>query len=126
MAEQIEEEEKNLSFLQQHRFLFLIAATIVIAIILVSISLYIYKASGAAQLDLSRPGYTQVSSETVNNDSGFADYPELGTVNADSITQFKTLYDQQAQTISSSDAFGGDPLDPDTLEFNQTSPSPSQ
>jgi cbb3-type cytochrome oxidase subunit 3 len=115
----MEHDEENLSFLQQHRFLILIAATIVIAIILVAISLYIYKASGAAQLDLSRPGYISVSSQTVNNDNGITDYSEIGPINSDTITQFKEQYDQQATSATSVDAFGGDPLDPNTLEFSQ-------
>ncbi len=111
-------ELENLSFWQQHRFLLLIASAIVIAAILVSISLLIYKISGAAQLDLSRPGYIGVSSQTVNNDQ-VVDYPVIGPVDKKSVNQFKQLYDQQTQSISSVDAFGGDPLNPDTLEFNQ-------
>lgn len=118
----MEHDEENLTFWQQHRFLVLIAGTIIIAIILVSISLYIYKASGAAQLDLSRPGYISVSSKTVNNDNGFVDYSEIGPVNSDTIRQFKSLYDQQAQSATTVDSFGGDPLNPDTLEFAQTTP----
>ena len=113
--------EEKLSFWQEHRFLLLIAGAIIVALILVSISLYIYKSSGAAELDLSRPGYLSVSSQTVNNDNGFTDYPEIGSVDKTSIAQFKSLYDQQAQSISNVDAFGGDPLNADTLEFSSQS-----
>jgi len=118
-----QEMEKELgpqSFIQRHRFLFLIAATIVISIILVSISLYVYKASGAAQLDLSRPGLRSVSSQTINANKDFTDYSDIGPINKTTVTQFKQLYDKQVQAITQVDAFGGDPLNPDTLEFAQT------
>jgi hypothetical protein len=111
--------DETLTFWQQHRFLLLIAATIVVAIILVSISLFIYKASGASQLDLSRPGYIGVSKEATNNESDFTDFSDTGPVNKSTMTQFKQLYDKQVQANSSVDSFGGDPLNPDTLEFSQ-------
>lgn len=107
------------SFLSRHRFLFLIAATIVISIILVLISLEVYKASGAAQLDLSRPGYRAVSSQTINTNQNFTDYSDIGPINKSTVTEFKKLYDKQVDSITQVDAFGGDPLNPDTLEFSQ-------
>ncbi len=109
------------TFIGRHRFLLLITAAIVIAITLVSISLAIYQSSGAAQLDLSRPGYIAVSSQAATPTQDFTDYSDTGPINKDSVTQFKQLYDAQAQTIPAVDAFGGDPLNPNTLEFGQAS-----
>lgn len=114
---QVQVQDEAISPWSRHRFLILIGGTIVTSLILVTISLLIYKASGAAQLDLSRPGYRSVSSQTVNNDNGFANYSAEGPINQQSLNQFKTLYSQQAQTVTALDAFGGDPLDPNTLEF---------
>jgi len=111
--------EHQESVLARYRFMVLIVGTVFISLVLVAISLYVYQTSGAAQLDLSRPGYRSVSSQTVNNDSGFTDYPETGPITQSSINQFNQLYGQQAQSIVGVDSFGGDPLNANTLEYNQ-------
>ena len=47
-------------FFREHRFLFLVFASVIIAIILVLVSLGLYVSSGTAQLDLSKPGYASL------------------------------------------------------------------
>lgn len=81
-----------------------------------------YNGSGAAQLDLSRPGYISVRSQATNNSDDFGIYSSTGAMSKDVIVEFKTLYDSQAQKIKIVDAFGGDPLSPDALGLN-ASPS---
>ncbi len=107
-----------LSFWDQHRYLLLIAVSVAIALFLVTISMELYNSSGAAQLDLSRPGYSTVTSQAVKNDSEFANYPDTGTLDKSSIDQFRSLYDAQAAKAKAVDAFSGDPLNPATLEIN--------
>jgi len=102
-------------FWDQHRFLILIGLAITVALVLVIISMTLYSSSGAIQLDLSRPGYKTVSSQATSDESGFVDYPTSGKLNAKSINDFKSLYDIQAAKAKAIDAFGGDPLNPDTL-----------
>ena len=111
---------EDLSFWDKHRFLLLIAITIVVAVGLVAVSLVIYNMSGAAQLDLSRPGYKAVASQAQTNTTTFANYSAAGPINAETIKEFQKLYDEQAESISAVDAFGGDPLNADTLEFSTT------
>ena len=108
----------DLSYWGQHRVLLLIGFSIVISLILVSIAMALYASSGAAQLDLSRPGYKAVSSQAVNADGSFEDYPAFGKLDEDSINDFKVLYDKQATKAKAVDAFGGDPLSPEALEIN--------
>jgi hypothetical protein len=116
MDEQATVSEEKLTFWDEHRFLVLIIATIVISLILVSISIVIYNVTGAAQLDLSRPGYQSVS-DKVDRTDPVTDYGSFGPVNDTTIKQFTTLYDQQAGQAKAVDAFNGDPLNPDLLEF---------
>ena len=118
-TESVEAVQPVLSFWDQHRYLLMIAISIAIAIFLTGVSMALYNSSGAAQLDLSRPGDSAVTSQAVQNDSTFADYPNTGTLDKTSIDAFRTLYDAQAAQAKTVDAFSGDPLDPATLEINQ-------
>jgi hypothetical protein len=114
--------EEKIPFWQEHRFLVLIIVTIVIATILVCISIFIYKVSGSAQLDLSRPGYQSVS-DKVDRTDPVTDYSAFGPVNKDTVNDFTTTYDQQAGKAKAVDAFNGDPLNPDVLEFGDPTTS---
>jgi hypothetical protein len=114
--------EEKIPFWEEHRFLVLIIATIVIATILVCISIFIYKVSGSAQLDLSRPGYQSVS-DKVDRTDPVTDYSAFGPVNKDTVNDFTTTYDQQAAKAKAVDAFNGDPLNPAVLEFGDPTTS---
>ena len=124
MDNQIGELTQNLSFGDKHRFLILLTATIGVALLLVSVGLALYNSSGAAQLDLSRPGYQAVSRQAINNDKDFENYATFGAMDQAAITEFKTLYEKQAAKAKAVDAFSGDPLDPDVLEIS--APTPNQ
>jgi hypothetical protein len=108
--------EEHLSFWDEHRFLILIVATIIISIILVSVSIAMYKLSGSAQLDLSRPGYQSVSNK-VDRTNLVTDYSAFGPVNKETVNDFTKIYDAQTAKAKAVDAFNGDPLNPDVLEF---------
>lgn len=110
--------EAELSFWDQHRYMLLIGISIGIAIFLVFISMALYESSGAAQLDLSRPGYSSVTSQAVKNDGDFQTYPTSGALDKAALDQFKSLYDKQAAQAKAVDAFNGDPLSPDVLELS--------
>jgi len=109
-------DNETLGFWDQHRFMLLIAGTIVIAFILVSVSLVIYNVSGSAQLDLSRPGLKSVSGK-VDRTNVVTDYSAFGPVTKDTVKTFTDAYDAQAKKAKAVDAFNGDPLNPDVLEF---------
>lgn len=114
--------EEEMTFWDHHRFLLLISLTIVISIVLVIISIIIYNVSGAAQLDLSRPGYQSVSDQ-VDRDDNIDEYSAFGPVNKATVEEFITLYDEQAKKAKAVDAFNGDPLNPEVLEFGNPSTS---
>lgn len=112
--------EEELSYWSQHRFLVLVGGTIAISTILVIISLTIYNVSGAAQLDLSRPGYISVSDQ-VERDNQIDSYSSFGPVNQETVNEFIELYEKQAEKAKAIEAFNGDPLNPEVLEFGEQS-----
>lgn len=112
--------DTELSFWDRHRLSLLLIVTVLIALTLTIVSVAIYNSSGAAQLDLSRPGYRSVSSQVEKTDT-IDTYSAIGDVNKDTIEEFMDLYDTQATKAKAVDAFNGDPLNPEILEFGTPS-----
>jgi len=106
----------ELSFWDRHRLSLLLIITVIVASTLTVVSVIIYNSSGAAQLDLSRPGYRSVSDQVEKNDE-IDTYGASGRVNKETIEEFMKLYDAQAAKAKAVDAFNGDPLNPEVLEF---------
>lgn len=112
----------------EHRLLLLVAGSIVIALMLVGVSMTLYAWSGAAQLDLSRPGYKSVQSQTKQFEK-FGGFPADGAIDAKALQSFKELYSKQATEVSALDAFGGDVLSDQVLKIDdpdQIAPTPEQ
>lgn len=103
------------SFKDKHSFFLFITISILISSVVVVISMTMYNGSGAAQLDLSRPGYKDVRSQATANEGDFQNYSSSGSIDKDIIADFKSIYDRQAQKVKAVDAFGGDPLSPEAL-----------
>jgi hypothetical protein len=102
----------------QHRFMLLITATILISLFLVAVALALYASSGAAQLDLSRPGYVSVRNQAVRSDS-FDGYPATGTIDKAALDKFRTLYDKQAEQATNVDSFGGNVMSDQALSLDE-------
>jgi len=111
---------EEVSFKDKHSFLIFIIVSILIASVIVTISMALYNSSGAAQLDLSRPGYKSVRSQAGKDDGDFQTFSSSGSISKEIISNFKATYDKQAQKIKVVDAFGGDPLSPDALGISAT------
>lgn len=105
-----------LSFWDRHRITLLLIISVAIALVMTTISVVIYNSSGAAQLDLSRPGYRSVSDQAGKADD-IDTYSSNGPINKQTINEFMKLYDAQADKAKAVDAFNGDPLNPEVLEF---------
>lgn len=117
MAEPITlQPDEDMTFWDKHRLSLLLIITVLIALVLTVVSMIAYNASGTAQLDLSRPGYSSVSNK-VDKTNKITEYSSFGSVNKDSINEFTKLYDAQAVKAKAVDAFNGDPLNPEVLEF---------
>lgn len=109
------------SFRSKHRFMLLIIISILVSSGLILISMALYNRSGAAQLDLSRPGYIDVRAQATTSDSDIKYYSSTGSIDQSSISEFKLLFDQQAQKVKLTDAFGSDPLSPEALGISAVS-----
>ncbi len=107
-------------FWMRHQLLMLLIGSITAALLLTVVSVFIYTQSGAAQLDLSRPGYRAVS-DKVEYGPDMDTYDSTGPVTADSLKDFTTLYTEQSEKAKAVDAFSGDPLNPEVLGFGSSS-----
>ena len=110
----------------KYRFLLMIFISIVAAGGLVAISMAMYSSSGAAQLDLSRPGYKDVRDKADKSDDSLTSFSETGTVSQKVIKNFSEQFDTSYQKLKSFDAFGGDPLNPTALGLGSTDASSNQ
>jgi len=115
--EELMADGKQFGWWQQHRFILLIVLTIVISLFLVGVALAMYASSGTAQLDLSRPGYTSVRNQAVRSDT-FSGFSEDGPIDKESLDQFRKLYDQQANQVTSVDSFGGSVMSDQALSID--------
>lgn len=97
------------TFVAKHRFIVMIAGSVMIALLLVVISLQLYTNSGTLQLDLSRPGYTSVRDQ-IHRDEAFKGYPGTGAIDKAALDEFQKLYDKRANDLISVDAFGSEVL----------------
>lgn len=104
-------------FMERHKFLVFIILSVIISLVIVVISMAMYNSSGAAQLDLSRPGYKDIRAQAVDPDGDFKAFSASGKLNKDVISNFVDLYNERTQKIKSVDAFGGDPLSPEALDL---------
>lgn len=118
IIESIEEKlEEKMPFVGEHRFGVMVIISIVVSILLVIISLSLYNSSGAAQLDLSRPGYNDVRGEVDNSDD-YVGFSSVGPVDMTVFIEFQTIYNEKASRLISADAFSGDPLNSIVLGFD--------
>lgn len=111
--------ETEMGFWDKHRLTLLLILAVLISLALTVVSMVAYNVSGTAQLDLSRPGYRSVS-DKVDKSDNITEYSAFGSIDKDSINAFTKLYDEQAGKAKAVDAFNGDPLNPEVLEFGVT------
>lgn len=109
--------DKQLSQGAQRRFIVLIASTILISLFLVGVALDLYETSGAAQLDLSRPGYVSVRKQAVQS-TQFNGFSSSGSMDKAALDQFRQLYVSQSTKATSVDSFSGDPMSDQALSID--------
>ena len=82
--------EHQLSTMREHRFSVMICGVIAIAM---------YNTSGAAQVDLSRPGFQEVRKQAAR-DAAPETYSTEGSVTKESLDEFKKMYQQRRSKIA--------------------------
>lgn len=111
MTEELTEQAPKI---HKNRLVLFVAGSIVISLVLVVISMVLYVSGGAIQLDASRPGVKSLSNQVDQSDS-FQGFPATGTVDKKTLDQFRKLYKDQVQRVTSQDAFNADVLDDSAL-----------
>ena len=95
---------------QKHRFFVLIVGVILPSFVLVCIALSLYNSSGAAQIDLSRPGYQSIQKEASRgqvNDS----FPSTGKLDKNAFDSFDKMYGNHTRRVVGADSFDTQALD---------------
>lgn len=106
--------------LYRNKLVLFISGSIVVALLLVAVAMALYASSGAAQLDLSRPGYKAVQDKVDKTDT-FKSFSASGSVDDKTLDQFRKLYDEQVQRVTTSDAFNPDVLSDQALGIDDSS-----
>lgn len=101
---------------QQHRYVGLLAGAIAVSAVLVIVSLSLYNSSGAAQLDLSRPGYQSVRKNVVY-DNDTSTYPASGQFDREAFELFIKLYDKRAEKVLVESAYDPAALSDESLQL---------
>ena len=101
---------------RKFRFASMIVCVIAVACTLTGISLHIYNASGAVQVDLSRPGYQSVRKEATANTSD-EQFSATGNLDAKAYSQFNAMYDRHAKRTVDAPSFGEEALSDDSLQI---------
>lgn len=124
--EELKVDSESMTMWQRHRFFVLVAGVIVISCVMVVIGMYIYNTSGAAQVDLSRPGYQSVQREA-SRDSVDDSFPATGKLDEDAFNSFDSMYSDHARQVVGVDSFDPKALDTNTLQlFVSNSPQAGQ
>lgn len=93
-----------------------------ITVVLVGISLWLYKVTGTAQLDLSRPGYEREDmTQDDNSTSDSGSFSVTGEVTAETFEEFEKLMDKKSKSVRSLDAFKKEPLSDTSLGISSVS-----
>lgn len=108
--EELDSDTELMTVWQRHRFFVLVAIVIALSCVMVVIGMYIYNTSGAAQVDLSRPGYQSVQREATR-DSINDSFPTTGKLDADAFDSFNKMYSDHARQVVGVDSFDPKALD---------------
>lgn len=99
------------------KFIIFIVASIVGALALVVVSMYLYQQSGAAQLDLSRPTYESVRSQAQRSDN-VEDFGAAGELGDADLKKFKGIYETTSKDVQAqANAFDPDAIDNKSLSI---------
>lgn len=106
---------------KNHRFAAMVVGAVFISLGLVAVALSLYGSSGAAQLDLSRPGLEDIREQAAKDDGEYEGFSSSGTLDEDALKEFDKLYSEKLSEVRAVDAFGGDALSPKSLQIDYDS-----
>lgn len=114
--EELRSDAAKMTHWQRHRFFALIVGVIIVSFLLVLVALSLYNSSGAAQVDLSRPGYQSIQKEA-SRGSIDDSFPSSGPLNAKAFDDFDKLYSGHSKRVVGVDSFDPQALDVTNLQL---------
>ena len=75
-----------------HQWPAFVVAALVVAMVFTGVSMLLYKASGAAKLDLSRPGYEKVRENVKDNSDSTKPFSPTGKLDDAAVSDFRQRY----------------------------------
>lgn len=118
--DELQQHAAELTTFERHKFMVMVAGTILLSMVMVGIALYLYVASGAESLDLSRPGYRSISKQ-IEQDVAGPEFSADGSVDRAVVKDFLKQYDEASKKIIDAKSFSGDPLSDQSLQLGQPS-----
>lgn len=114
--DELRHDHAAMSSWEKHRFFVLIVGVILVSLLLVCVALSLYNSSGAAQVDLSRPGYQSIQTEagrkTVEDS-----FPSSGKLDKSAFDEFDKLYGNHSKRVVGVDSFDPQALDVTNLQL---------
>lgn len=111
----------------RYRFVIFLGAALLIGLIMTGLSYELYIVSGAAQLDLSRPGYKQALQEVgTKSDDNVYDYSAAGPLDKKALDEFRTKYNKLLQNTKGYSAYDAEALSDEQLNLSQSTPPSPQ
>ena len=108
--------ERFQHIIDRHRIEYGIVAALLISMLLTAISMALYVSSGASRLDLSRPGYERVRSETQREEEETT-FSATGPMNSSVAEDFQARFTKHRDTLSKLDGYGTNALDDTELQI---------
>lgn len=112
-------------FLAKHQLACFIVGCIAIALVMTSISLELYRRSGAIKLDMSRPGFERVRRE-VEKSTDDQPFSSSGTIDAAAIKDFNSRIDKYSSDLHNMGGYGATSIEDDDLNLSGQSDSINQ
>lgn len=109
-------------YIAKNRLTLLITGVIAVTFVLVSVAMTIYNSSGAAQLDLSGPGFKDVQ-KGVQEEKDVAAYPSSGAFDKAAFDEFTKLYDERVNAIKAVNGFDPAAVNNDSFNLVTTTPN---
>lgn len=109
---------------KDHKLITMVLISIVIALFLVFVAMALYNSSGAAQLDLSRPGYEDIRKKA-QQDTTTVSFSASGSLDEAAMKEFADKYDKKLESLKRPDVFASDALSQKSLQIDQESAAAS-
>lgn len=107
--------ERLKSWILSNQLLAFIMSAVLVTILMTGVSLWLYKASGAAKLDLSRPGYEDARAEVEDDNNGTKPFSPTGELNDEAIKDFRNRYGDIKNKLDKTNNYDESDINDDNL-----------